>query len=182
VHVRMKRQRRGYPANFRSSGRDYYLSRASLRAREKGPRSAASRDRREYSCHFFSFCSICSSAGFHGGVFGSYHVLLSRFLVLVVVVVELILQENPCRWFPGKAATSRSCLYSPSTSQHVRYNAHARSRSAMSALVSELDQLKTCYSSCGSYCIVNHGDINNIVRKGYDYGYVLEHLSLIIHY
>jgi hypothetical protein len=32
------------------------------------------------------------------------------------------------------------------------------------------------------YSIVNHGEINNIVKGEHDCGYVLEHLTLIIHY
>jgi len=32
------------------------------------------------------------------------------------------------------------------------------------------------------YSIVSHGEMNRIRKKGQDYGYVSEHLSLIIHY
>jgi hypothetical protein len=84
---------------------------------------------------------------------------------LFVELAFAILQENPCRWFPRKIAVSHFCLYSPSTSKmsgvgtlcaRVRLpGVDRQSNSSGVWVVLDFNQLKTCFSSCGSVARVS---------------------------
>jgi len=112
----------------------------------------------------FSFAHACVASR---DIFGSYY---SGLLFSYCYCSEW---SFPCRknlwfrWFPKKVTVLRSCLHSSSTSEDVRCRHSMRSRSTVRRLcrstvkfnrlwiVLEFNQLKTCYSSCGSFAHVS---------------------------